>query len=65
MSGIKDLLILFYWMDNNQASTLEASLREKDDRKVPRERQIILNDLKKEAPAPEKGIRMTAVKPTS
>lgn len=52
MSGIKDLAILVHWMDNNKQSTLEASLLKK--RKVPRERQLILNDLKNDA-APASG----------
>ncbi|MFN7118107.1 MAG: hypothetical protein ACK4TA_15010 [Saprospiraceae bacterium] len=47
MSGIKDLAILMHWVDNSKQSTLEASLFKK--RKVPRERQLILNDLKEEA----------------
>ncbi len=46
MSGIKDLAILMHWVDNSKQSTLEASLFKK--RKVPRERQLILNDLKEE-----------------
>lgn len=47
MSGIKDLTILMHWVDNSKQPTLEASLFKK--RKVPRERQLILNDLKEEA----------------
>lgn len=44
MSGIKDLAILFHWMDNANQPTLEASFSKR--RKVPRERMLILNDLK-------------------
>lgn len=46
MSGIKDLFILFHWMDNEKRPALEASLSNK--KKVPRERQLILNELAKE-----------------
>lgn len=46
MSGIKDLTILFHWMDNSNQPTLEASFSKR--RKVPRERMLILNDLKAE-----------------
>lgn len=43
MSGIKDLTILIHWIDNSKEPTLEASLYKK--RKIPRERQLILNEL--------------------
>lgn len=49
MSGIKDLTILFHWMNNTNQPTLEASFAKR--RKVPRERMLILNDLKTD-PAP-------------
>jgi|GEM_PF-3636058 hypothetical protein len=47
MSGIKDLAVLMHWMDNKQQPTLEAFLFK--TRKVPRERQLILNDLQEAA----------------
>ncbi len=61
MSGIKDLLILFHWMDNNKQSTLEASLN--NCRKVPRDRQIILNELEKERKAERKKISLVVANP--
>ncbi len=46
MSGIRDLMILYHWLDNDKKAPLEASLSNK--KKVPKERQVILRELKKE-----------------
>jgi hypothetical protein len=64
MSGIKDLTILFHWMNNNNQSTLEASFTK--CRKVPRERMLILNDLKvEEIPALRKSAKNAKETPAS
>ncbi len=60
MSGIKDLFILFHWMDNEKRSTLEASFS--NQKKVPRERQLILNELAKERKTSEKKMLSAFVK---
>lgn len=60
MSGIKDLFILFHWMDNEKRSTLEASFS--NQKKVPRERQLILNELAKERKISEKKISSAFIK---
>lgn len=42
---MKDLAILMYWIDNGKQPTLEASLS--NESKVPRDRQLIINELNK------------------
>ena len=46
MSGIKDLLTLSYWMDNNNKNNLESLL--KDKKTLSKEKLHILRELEKE-----------------
>ena len=51
MNGIKDLLILYYWMNNNKAPANQQPLFDRQQH-IPKDRQIILNELEKEAKPP-------------
>lgn len=46
MSGIKDLLTLSYWMDNNNKPNLESLLKDKNT--LSKEKLHILRELEKE-----------------
>lgn len=46
MNGMRDMLVLCYWLDNSKKNMLEASLS--DQRKLPKEKADILRELKEE-----------------
>lgn len=47
MSGIKDLLILYHWMGNDKAFATKQPLYDRH-KHIPRDRQLIINELEKE-----------------
>jgi hypothetical protein len=51
MSGIKDLLILYHWMETGKTTEIKQPVF-RQGKNIPRERQLIVNELQKEGKLP-------------